>query len=77
MKNMGCDDNGIYVENGSRITGLKEYCSTDPCDNEAVTERNGEPYCYTCSLTYDRGFEDGCDDGYQDGQSGRRGKSSY
>ena len=38
------------------------YCSNDPCETEAVTERNGKPYCYTCAEAYDQGYNDAHDD---------------
>lgn len=40
------------------VESIMEYCINDPCDAEAVTERNDKPYCYTCAEAYDRGYED-------------------
>lgn len=33
------------------------YCSNDPCETEAVTERNYKPYCFTCAQAFDAGYE--------------------
>ena len=43
-----------------------EWCSIDPCETEAVCERNDKPYCFTCAEAYDRGYDDGYEDGLND-----------
>lgn len=44
------------------------YCSNDPCETEAVTDRKGKAYCYTCAEAYDRGYDDGYADADKDEQ---------